>query len=627
MALPSGFLASLQFLFAVIAIAVGHVFGFINVDPLTPDVVYPYMKYCVLFLLGVYSNMQSLAQSSVDTVIVFRSSTPLLVCLMDVTLMGRANPSKRSMLAMLCMVLGATLYVLSDSQFKMGGIKAYFWVLTYFVIISLEMIFGKKITFSVKCTLATSVLLTNLFTLPAMLLLSAARGESWSLDPLFDNPAYMWVLVLSSIAGTGIGFSSWWCRSLLSATSFTVVGICNKILTVILNIMVWDKHASPFGTCSLLICLAGGIAYQQAPLVAKADIDKVVGGTRMRMGNNSKKLHYVLVGAIITYTWLVRSSHGPRDKLAEYNAFTLYRRKFVCIPPTPSETETLLLPPDEKTKFLHHGFEGRLGNQLFECASAAGLGALHGMQTCFPYLPDGITYEGSVLTSNVKLPDRKMDENGKYATHNQFSFHGDTLLVAFLQSYKYFLPGVQRKIRFKANVLEVATKVLRPFSSKTKVGIHVRERHTHEMSNNWLRFPPDSYFEGALSYFRNKYDNVQFVVASDNPNWCSEQSFFQSADVHIVIGSYAPVVDMAVLAACDHNIITVGSFGWWTAFLGADAKGGEVVYFDSEFVMDHPINKGNVVVADFYPSEWIPMGGGGEETFSNTETLSERRPQ
>jgi len=120
MALPSGFLASLQFFFVIVAIAVGHVFRFINVDPLTPDIVYPYMKYCVLFLLGVYSNMQSLGQSSVDTVIVFRSSTPLLVCLMDVTFMGRANPSKRSMLAMLCMVLGATLYVQSDSQFKMG---------------------------------------------------------------------------------------------------------------------------------------------------------------------------------------------------------------------------------------------------------------------------------------------------------------------------------------------------------------------------------------------------------------------------------------------------------------------------------------------------------------------------
>jgi GDP-mannose transporter len=271
MALPSGFLASLQFLFAVVAILVGHSFKVITVDPLTPTIVVPYLKYCVLFLLGVYSNMQSLAQSSVDTVIVFRSSTPLLVCLMDVLFMGRENPSLRSMLSMSAMVLGAFMYVSSDSQFKMEGLKAYFWVLSYFVIISLEMIFGKKITSSVKCSLATSVLLTNLFTLPAMLLLSKARGESWSLTPIIDNPAYFWVLTFSCLAGTGIGFSSWWCRSLLSATGFTVVGICNKVLTVILNIAVWDKHASPFGTFSLLVCLGGGVAYQQAPMKETGD--------------------------------------------------------------------------------------------------------------------------------------------------------------------------------------------------------------------------------------------------------------------------------------------------------------------------------------------------------------------
>jgi hypothetical protein len=95
MALPSGFLASLQFLFAVVVILTCHSLNILKVDPLTPHIVKPYLKYCVLFLMGVYSNMQSLAASSVDTVIVFRSSTPLLVCAMDVLFMGRANPSNR----------------------------------------------------------------------------------------------------------------------------------------------------------------------------------------------------------------------------------------------------------------------------------------------------------------------------------------------------------------------------------------------------------------------------------------------------------------------------------------------------------------------------------------------------
>ena len=268
--LPSAFLASVQFAFAVVAILAMKCCGFLTLDvreALTnPNIYVPYAKYCVLFLLGVFSNMQSLSTSSVDTVIVFRSSTPLLVCFMDMTFMGRQSPSRRSIFSMCAMALGALLYVQQDSQFQMIGFSAYFWVLCYYFIISVEMIFGKKITRDVKCSLATSVFLTNLFTLPAMLTLSHSLGESWSVDILWENFSYAVVLFLSCVAGTGIGFAGWWCRSLISATSFTVVGIVNKVLTVILNIVVWDKHATPIGTFYLLVCLGGGVAYQQAPL-------------------------------------------------------------------------------------------------------------------------------------------------------------------------------------------------------------------------------------------------------------------------------------------------------------------------------------------------------------------------
>jgi hypothetical protein len=40
------------------------------------------------------------------------------------------------------------------------------------------------------------------------------------------------------------------------------------VLTVLLNIAVWNKHASALGTCFLLVCLAGGSFYQQAPMRA-----------------------------------------------------------------------------------------------------------------------------------------------------------------------------------------------------------------------------------------------------------------------------------------------------------------------------------------------------------------------
>jgi hypothetical protein len=70
------------------------------------------------------------------------------------------------------------------------------------------------------------------------------------------------------VLSAGIGFSSWWCRSLVSATSFTMIGVLNKLVTVALNVLVWEKHSSPLGTAFLLVCLFGGAFYEQAPMRA-----------------------------------------------------------------------------------------------------------------------------------------------------------------------------------------------------------------------------------------------------------------------------------------------------------------------------------------------------------------------
>jgi len=37
------------------------------------------------------------------------------------------------------------------------------------------------------------------------------------------------------------------------------------MLTVLANLLLWDKHASPVGIACLLVCLAGATAYKQAP--------------------------------------------------------------------------------------------------------------------------------------------------------------------------------------------------------------------------------------------------------------------------------------------------------------------------------------------------------------------------
>lgn len=52
----------------------------------------------------------------------------------------------------------------------------------------------------------------------------------------------------------------------MSATSFTLIGVMNKCLTILLNVLIWDQHATPGGIFALAVCISGGMIYQQAPM-------------------------------------------------------------------------------------------------------------------------------------------------------------------------------------------------------------------------------------------------------------------------------------------------------------------------------------------------------------------------
>ena len=252
---------SLQCLFCILGVlGCSAAFGSPKLDALTPPVLRAYLLYGFLFVGGIYSNMRSLESSNVDTVIVFRSAVPLVVAVGDYFFLHREAPTPRSWLAMLLIVSGCAVYVSLDSDFAMKGLAAYFWVLVYVAFMALEMLLGKQITSSLDVTLGTSVLLTNAVGVLPFLAIGAVTGElQRGLHLEHFTPMATLTLLSSCLLSAGIGFTSWWCRSLVSATSFTVIGVVNKVLTVLLNILVWNKHSSAMGTLFLfLVSVQGG---------------------------------------------------------------------------------------------------------------------------------------------------------------------------------------------------------------------------------------------------------------------------------------------------------------------------------------------------------------------------------
>jgi GDP-mannose transporter len=158
---------------------------------------------------------------------------------------------------------------MNDSYVSFSGSLLYTIVLALFL-----KAYGKKIIRSVALTtLSGPVLYTNLLGIFPMFVFANAGNEYRRFEADFREkgtsmitPIVIGLMLLGCIAGTGIGYSSWWCRDKVSATSFTLIGVLNKCLTVLLNVFVWDKHAAPAGIACLFLCLVGGVVYEQAPM-------------------------------------------------------------------------------------------------------------------------------------------------------------------------------------------------------------------------------------------------------------------------------------------------------------------------------------------------------------------------
>ena len=84
--------------------------------------------------------MRSLNIANVETVIVFRALTPIIVAFLDALFLGREWPSNRSWAGLVTLIVGAYGYASYDEKFQTQGYSAYFWPSLYTIVIALEMV-------------------------------------------------------------------------------------------------------------------------------------------------------------------------------------------------------------------------------------------------------------------------------------------------------------------------------------------------------------------------------------------------------------------------------------------------------------------------------------------------------
>jgi solute carrier family 35 len=259
------FLLSLQLWFAVVFVYALRATGMLTVEPLRWRIALKFLPVVVSFLGTLFANAKVLQFSNVETFITFRSSTPLVLCLCDYLFLGRHLPSMRSVASLFGLLVSSAGYALVDHAFD---VRAYTWLAIWFVFFTTYEVVVKHLCDTVAVDNWTRVVYTNAMA-GSMLALAIpfVKGEHAAVASVgWTTAGGVSTLLTSCLIGIGVSHSAYVMRSACSATLSAVVGILCKGLTVLINMVMWDKHASIVELMFLSLGLMAGAYYKQAPL-------------------------------------------------------------------------------------------------------------------------------------------------------------------------------------------------------------------------------------------------------------------------------------------------------------------------------------------------------------------------
>ncbi|KAM3922977.1 galactoside alpha-(1,2)-fucosyltransferase 2-like [Leptodactylus fuscus] len=174
--------------------------------------------------------------------------------------------------------------------------------------------------------------------------------------------------------------------------------------------------------------------------------------------------------------------------------------------------------------------------------------------------------------------------------------------------YHHIREEIRREFTFHDELKKEANSYLEKLKGSkvnvTFIGVHVRRGDYVKVMPKLRKgvVADKNYLQKAMDYFRGKYDNPLFVLTSNGMDWCKENVNNSLGDVHFVGDGQerSPAHDFALLAHCNHTIMTIGTFGYWAAYL----VGGETIYLTNFTLPDSSYLKIFKYEAAFLP-EWI----------------------
>ncbi|XP_027632276.1 galactoside 2-alpha-L-fucosyltransferase 1 isoform X2 [Tupaia chinensis] len=265
--------------------------------------------------------------------------------------------------------------------------------------------------------------------------------------------------------------------------------------------------------------------------------------------------------------------------------------------------------------------EGRLGNQMGQYATLWALAQLNGRQAFI--LPSMHATLAPVFRITLPVLAPEVDSSTAWRElklHDWMSEQYAHLKEPFLKlsgfpcSWTFFhhlRDQIRREFTLHDHLRAEAQHLLRRLRlgrtgdhPSTFVGVHVRRGdYLHIMPQHWRGVVADrTYLQQAMDWFRVRHKAPIFVVTSNGMEWCRENIDTSQGDVVFAGNGLegTPEKDFALLTQCNHTIMTIGTFGFWAAYLA----GGDTVYLANFTLPDSKFLRVFKPKAAFLP-EWV----------------------
>jgi len=215
------------------------------------------------FTLGLVANMRALLYTSVGAVIAVRSCLPIFVSIVEMLSGTYPLPSVRSVLALAFVALCAYGYAATDLTIVVSNPKGIFWLVVYVSVLTFQIMYGKWLITAVSISHWERVLFTNALGIPGLIFV-ATRNHDLQFSEAWYHALESWELIsVTCVLGVCISYASWRVRSIIAASTFSMIGVVSKMLTAVLSSFIWHTNSSTLGIVFLFGCIGAASFFER----------------------------------------------------------------------------------------------------------------------------------------------------------------------------------------------------------------------------------------------------------------------------------------------------------------------------------------------------------------------------